>query len=54
MTKLAGQRGSPSRPSGTAVLDRPAIRTEDLRKTYKSSRGNVDAVRGIDLDVAAG
>jgi daunorubicin resistance ABC transporter ATP-binding subunit len=31
-----------------------AIRTEDLRKTYKSSRGNVEAVRGIDLDVPPG
>jgi len=31
-----------------------AIRTEDLRKTYKSSRGEVHAVRGISLDVAAG
>jgi daunorubicin resistance ABC transporter ATP-binding subunit len=31
-----------------------AIRTEGLRKTYKSSRGNVEAVRGIDLDVPQG
>src|SRR5690242_6535245 len=31
-----------------------AIRTEDLRKTYKSSRGDVPAVRGIDLSVASG
>jgi daunorubicin resistance ABC transporter ATP-binding subunit len=31
-----------------------AIKTEGLRKTYKSSRGNVEAVRGIDLDVPAG
>jgi daunorubicin resistance ABC transporter ATP-binding subunit len=31
-----------------------AIKTEGLRKTYKSSRGNVDAVRGIDLDVPTG
>ena len=31
-----------------------AIRTEDLRKTYKSSRGDVPAVRGIDLSVSAG
>jgi daunorubicin resistance ABC transporter ATP-binding subunit len=30
------------------------IRTEDLRKTYKTSRGDVPAVQGIDLDVAAG
>ena len=31
-----------------------AIRTEDLRKTYTTSRGDVQAVRGISLDVAAG
>src|SRR5260370_37717523 len=31
-----------------------AIRTEDLRKTYKTSRGDVRAVRGIDLAVGTG
>src|ERR1700678_4480883 len=31
-----------------------AIRTQDLRKTYKSSRGDVQAVRGIDLCVTSG
>jgi len=31
-----------------------AIKTEGLRKTYKSSRGDVEAVRGIDLAVPAG
>src|ERR1700736_5001593 len=31
-----------------------AIRTEDLRKTYKTSRGDVPAVRGIDLSVGSG
>jgi len=31
-----------------------AIRTEDLRKTYKSSRGDVPAVRGINLSVQSG
>src|SRR5256886_8923215 len=31
-----------------------AIRTEDLRKTYKSSRGDVPAVCGIDLNVTSG
>src|ERR1700750_2033426 len=31
-----------------------AIRIEDLRKTYKSSRGDVAAVRGIDLSVGTG
>src|ERR1035437_6837412 len=35
---------------GTGV----AIRTEDLRKTYKTSRGDVPAVRGIDLSVSSG
>jgi daunorubicin resistance ABC transporter ATP-binding subunit len=34
--------------------ERSAIRTEDLRKTYKSARGDVHAVRGIDLDVGTG
>src|ERR1700726_2588838 len=31
-----------------------AIRTEDLRKTYKSQRGDVPPVRGIDLSVGSG
>jgi ABC-2 type transport system ATP-binding protein len=31
-----------------------AIKTEGLRKTYKSSRGDVEAVRGIDLGIQAG
>ena len=31
-----------------------AIHTEDLRKTYKSSRGDVPAVRGIDVSVTSG
>jgi daunorubicin resistance ABC transporter ATP-binding subunit len=31
-----------------------AIRTQDLRKTYSTSRGNVEAVRGIDLDIPEG
>lgn len=31
-----------------------AIRTEDLRKTYRTSRGDVPAVCGIDLSVRAG
>jgi ABC-2 type transport system ATP-binding protein len=38
------------------VTDAPelAIRTEGLRKTYKSPRGDVAAVRGIDLQVGSG
>jgi ABC-2 type transport system ATP-binding protein len=32
----------------------PAIKTEDLCKTYKSARGDVEAVRGISLDVKPG
>ena len=31
-----------------------AIKTEDLRKTYKSARGDVAAVRGIDLTIPKG
>jgi daunorubicin resistance ABC transporter ATP-binding subunit len=47
----------------TAVIGQPpqsmpatpgAIRTEGLRKTYKTSRGDVEAVRGIDLNVPQG
>jgi daunorubicin resistance ABC transporter ATP-binding subunit len=44
-----------ARPTGQASpAEFAAIRTEGLRKTYKSSRGDVDAVRGIDLDVPKG
>jgi daunorubicin resistance ABC transporter ATP-binding subunit len=44
-----------ARPTGQgASAVTSAIRTEGLRKTYKSSRGDVDAVRGIDLDVPQG
>ena len=37
-----------------AVRPAAAIRTEDLQKTYTTSRGDVQAVRGISLDVAPG
>ena len=41
-----------ARPTGQgSPAELAAIRTEGLRKTYKSSRGDVEAVRGIDLDV---
>jgi daunorubicin resistance ABC transporter ATP-binding subunit len=44
-----------ARPAGQgSPPELAAIRTQDLRKTYKSSRGDVDAVRGIDLDVPHG
>ncbi len=46
VTARPKDQGSPTSPS--------AIRTADLRKTYKSSRGDVEAVRGIDLDVPQG
>jgi ABC-2 type transport system ATP-binding protein len=46
-TQEAREAAAP--PAATA-----AIRTQGLRKTYKSSRGDVDAVRGIDLDIPAG
>jgi ABC-2 type transport system ATP-binding protein len=39
---------------GQSAAPVPAINTKDLRKTYKSARGDVEAVRGIDLDVPAG
>ena len=44
-----------ARPAGQASpAELAAIRTESLRKTYKSSRGDVEAVRGIDLNVPQG
>jgi ABC-type multidrug transport system ATPase subunit len=44
-----------ARPAGRgSPAEAAAIRTTDLRKTYHSSRGNVEAVRGIDLDVLPG
>ena len=44
-----------ARPAGQgSPPELAAIRTQDLRKTYKSSRGDVEAVRGIDLDVPQG
>jgi ABC-2 type transport system ATP-binding protein len=44
-----------ARPTGQgSPAELAAIRTEGLRKTYKSSRGDVEAVRGIDLDVPQG
>jgi len=46
VTARAKDNGSPAVTS--------AIRTEGLRKTYKSSRGDTDAVRGIDLDIPQG
>jgi ABC-2 type transport system ATP-binding protein len=32
----------------------PMIRTTDLRKTFKSRRSTVEAVRGVDLEVGRG
>jgi daunorubicin resistance ABC transporter ATP-binding subunit len=43
--------GQPARVASSADT---AIGTEDLRKTYKSSRGKVEAVRGISLNVPRG
>src|ERR1700742_5260910 len=44
-----------ARPTGQgSPAEHAAIRTESLRKTYKSSRGDVEAVRGIDLNVPQG
>jgi daunorubicin resistance ABC transporter ATP-binding subunit len=45
---------APQPQAGDSPAQRLAIRTEDLRKTYKTSRGDVHAVRGIDLAVGAG
>jgi daunorubicin resistance ABC transporter ATP-binding subunit len=49
VTAVLGQDQLPAQTAQDA-----AIRTEDLRKTYKSSRGDVQAVRGIDLNVPHG
>lgn len=49
MTTVTARAAGPRPPAVTS-----AIRTEGLRKTYKSSRGDVDAVSGIDLDVPQG
>jgi daunorubicin resistance ABC transporter ATP-binding subunit len=44
-----------TRPASPDSAAEPAaIRTQGLRKTYKSSRGDTEAVRGIDLDVPQG
>ena len=53
MTDSATQAQQPS-GAGPAPGAGTAIRTEDLRKTYKTPRGDVPAVRGIDLNVPAG
>ena len=49
MTTVTARPKDQGSPAATS-----AIRTADLRKTYKSSRGDVEAVRGIDLDVPQG
>jgi len=58
MTAISGNGASGNGASGTGASGTGAsgyaIRTEDLRKTYKSSRGDVPAVRGIDLSVESG
>jgi ABC-2 type transport system ATP-binding protein len=56
VTQPAAQTGkqAPRTQAGDGPPERPAIRTEDLRKTYKTSRGDVPAVRGIDLAVRTG
>jgi len=49
LTTVSAQPSAKGSPAVTS-----AIRTEGLRKTYKSSRGDVEAVRGIDLDIPQG
>jgi ABC-2 type transport system ATP-binding protein len=50
-TTTTAQAAALTEPPGKGEA---TIKTEGLRKTYKSSRGDVEAVRGIDLDVPAG
>ena len=45
---------APGPGPGAAIGAGTAIRTADLRKTYQTSRGDVPAVRGIDLNVPSG
>jgi daunorubicin resistance ABC transporter ATP-binding subunit len=52
-TETAGTRQASPTP-GAADTAGSAIRTADLRKTYSTSRGDVEAVRGIDLDIPQG
>jgi daunorubicin resistance ABC transporter ATP-binding subunit len=49
VTTTTARSAGQGSPAGNA-----AIVTEDLRKTYKSSRGDVEAVRGIDLNIPQG
>jgi daunorubicin resistance ABC transporter ATP-binding subunit len=51
VTTTTAQAAELTEPPGKGEA---AIKTEGLRKTYKSSRGDVEAVRGIDLDIPAG
>src|SRR5690349_16310548 len=54
VTDIAMQPAAAAPGTGPAPGAGTAIRTEDLRKTYKTPRGDVPAVRGIDLYVPAG
>ena len=54
MSDSATQPAAAAPGAGPAPGAGTAIRTEDLRKTYKTPRGDVPAVRGIDLNVPAG
>jgi ABC-2 type transport system ATP-binding protein len=55
VTAATAHSTGPSPSPGPGTPPEPAaIRTVGLRKTYKSSRGDVEAVRGIDLDVPHG
>jgi len=37
--------------SAQMALDRSVIRTRELRRTFRSRAGDVEAVAGVDLDV---
>jgi ABC-2 type transport system ATP-binding protein len=51
---VTGSATQAQRPAGPEPGAGTAIRTEDLRKTYKTARGDVPAVCGIDLNVPSG
>ena len=42
------------RPDGDRPRTTPVLSVRDLRVTFTTSHGDVEAVRGVDLDLAAG
>jgi putative ABC transport system ATP-binding protein len=53
MTAAAGSAASPAAPAGDALAV-PAVRVRDVRRTFTADLAPVRALRGVDLDIAAG